>query len=97
MSICQDLTNIMMSLKNLETRSNIAFFSVFSKLTPNKVFLHPLIAFNPCKIAGLRHHKNFAETKNSALVGMQEQNDFADSKDAVNNTEVAKTLVKGCS
>ena len=87
----------MMSVKILETRSNIAFFSVFSKLTPNKVFLHPLIAFSLSKIAGLRHHKNFAETKNSALVGRQEQNAFRANIVMVKNTEVAHTFMEGCS
>ena len=62
-----------MLVKTLETRSNIAFLGVFSKLTPNKFFLHPLIAWKLSKMADLRHYKNFAETKNSALVGMQER------------------------
>ena len=96
MSICQELTNIMMSVEFLETRSNIAFFSVFSKMTANKFFLHPLIALNLCKIAARKSCINFPETKNSALVGMEEQNDFRDNIYAVKNTEVAKAFMKGC-
>lgn len=43
-----------------------------SEIGLNRCFCNPLMACKPNKIAVLRHHKNFAETDDFALVGMEE-------------------------